>query len=284
MGPNGDDPQKWFEKGREHLTQVFKAVEAERDEVESMGARIQALEEAQRELHSKFEAAVKENGALRQRLKQVGSGGASGGGGAQLRSATGLAVRILELLVMVAVVLAPLAVFSPEAFGLPVAATRGFVLPPATSPPKAVQPAAATMEEPPPPPSPLSPSPPLPPACADDPGDGTGVLVKGSDCDSYKLFPGCDHDLHELFDGALYGEEFKGVTVGQICPISCNKCPTAEAAGNAADGAAATAPAAAAAAAAAAGGSPGEDAAAAAVAAAAAGAGAGAGAGEKSDL
>ena len=47
-------------------------------------------------------------------------------------------------------------------------------------------------------PSPVSPPPP-PQPCEDDSGDGKGVLVEGSDCASYLLFPGCDSDLHDLF-------------------------------------------------------------------------------------
>jgi hypothetical protein len=56
--------------------------------------------------------------------------------------------------------------------------------------------------------------------CADDPQK----ILLGSDCAAYSLHPGCEHDLHALYDGAIYGKEFAGTTVGMVCPRTCGLC------------------------------------------------------------
>ena len=56
--------------------------------------------------------------------------------------------------------------------------------------------------------------------CVDDPNK----VLLGSDCAAYSLHPGCEHDLHALYDGAIYGKEFSGTTVGMVCPRTCDLC------------------------------------------------------------
>lgn len=56
--------------------------------------------------------------------------------------------------------------------------------------------------------------------CLDDPEK----VLLGSDCVAYSLHPGCEQDLHALYDGAIYGKEFSGQTVGMICPRTCGLC------------------------------------------------------------
>ena len=56
--------------------------------------------------------------------------------------------------------------------------------------------------------------------CVDDPSK----LLLGSDCAAYSLYPGCAMDLHEIYDGALYGPAFKGQAVRDVCPRSCGLC------------------------------------------------------------
>ena len=78
-----------------------------------------------------------------------------------------------------------------------------------------------------PPPPPASP-PPAPPSSAVPSAGGAcvdeeGVLKVGT-CAANKLHPGCDFDLHTLHGGVLYGAEFIGVTVGDICPKTCGRC------------------------------------------------------------
>ena len=57
--------------------------------------------------------------------------------------------------------------------------------------------------------------------CVDDPSK----VLLGSDCAAYSLHPGCEYDLHALYDGAIYGKEFSGTTVGMVCPRTCGLCP-----------------------------------------------------------
>ena len=56
--------------------------------------------------------------------------------------------------------------------------------------------------------------------CVDDPKKE----LLGSDCTAYALHPGCDQDLHALYDGALYGKEYSGITVADLCPKACKVC------------------------------------------------------------
>jgi len=56
--------------------------------------------------------------------------------------------------------------------------------------------------------------------CVDDPKKE----LLGSDCTAYALHPGCDQDLHALYDGALYGKEYSGRTVADLCPRACKVC------------------------------------------------------------
>jgi hypothetical protein len=57
-------------------------------------------------------------------------------------------------------------------------------------------------------------------ACVDD---SDGALKVGT-CAANKLHPGCDSDLHSLHGGVLYGPEFSGVTVADLCPKTCGRC------------------------------------------------------------
>ena len=56
--------------------------------------------------------------------------------------------------------------------------------------------------------------------CVDDPKKE----LLGSDCTAYALHPGCEQDLHALYDGALYGKEYSGRTVADLCPRACKVC------------------------------------------------------------
>jgi hypothetical protein len=56
--------------------------------------------------------------------------------------------------------------------------------------------------------------------CVDD---RDGALKVGT-CAANKLHPGCDADLHSLHGGVLYGPEFSGVTVADLCPKTCGRC------------------------------------------------------------
>lgn len=56
--------------------------------------------------------------------------------------------------------------------------------------------------------------------CVDD---RNGFLKVGT-CAANKLHPGCDIDLHTLHGGVLYGPEFAGVTVADLCPKTCGRC------------------------------------------------------------
>ena len=56
--------------------------------------------------------------------------------------------------------------------------------------------------------------------CVDD----AAAQLKVGNCAANVLAPGCDTDLHTIYDGHLYGPEFAGVTVADICPRACGRC------------------------------------------------------------
>ena len=99
------------------------------------------------------------------------------------------------------------------------------------------QQATQQQQQPPPAPPPPPPAPPAPPpSAAPTAGAGAGAgaqldcvddkagLLKVGTCAANALHPGCDFDLHTLHGGVLYGPEFAGVTVADLCPKTCGRC------------------------------------------------------------
>lgn len=177
----GDDDD-WFEKGRERLRSGLAATDGGKKETDAVAGRLQQLEREQIGMHN----------TLQQLELASAGGGRDGSSGGVVGWLSTAAWLLLELLFVLSLLIVPLACLAPETLAIgrvgapltPPVAGLSFALAGQAVPPAAARPAPQPQHPPPP-----SPPPPPAPPCEDDRGDGQGVLVEGSDCASYLLFP-----------------------------------------------------------------------------------------------
>lgn len=231
--------EEWFDKGRERLRSVMSLTNKEKEEASAVAARLQQLEREQISMHAalqKLEAAKIDNAnngaASGGIVNSLGRGlwlmvelfftlgvlGAPLGPFLLVCIPAALPSRNCQshtTACMIVVCAWSAAFMPPEMLSvgrvgpplsrapMPSVATAIPEYPGAASragsAPTVAPPSSISVPPPPPQQQQPTPPPPPPPPCEDDSGDGKGVLVEGSDCASYLLFPGCDSDLHELF-------------------------------------------------------------------------------------